>query len=148
MRIEKSDRQEERLRLAGQVLQRADRLVGNIAVRQGVVRNLGRSATDVMRTGGYKVSALEVEQELLAHPALAECGVVGLPDPEWGERVAAAIRLRTGKALELAPLRDWCRARLAVYKIPSRLQLVEALPRNAMGKVLKRQVAEAFAATS
>ena len=122
---------------------------GDIATqRRGIVRILGRSSTDIIKTGGYKVSALEIEQELLAHPAIAECAVVGLPDPEWGERVAAAIRLRTGKALELAPLRDWCRARLAVYKIPSRLQLVDALPRNAMGKVLKRQVTEAFAATS
>jgi malonyl-CoA/methylmalonyl-CoA synthetase len=120
---------------------------GDIATqRRGIVRILGRSSTDIIKTGGYKVSALEIEQELLAHPAIAECAVVGLPDPEWGERVAAALHLRTGKSLDLATLRDWCRARLAIYKIPSRLQLVDALPRNAMGKVLKRQVTEAFQA--
>lgn len=120
---------------------------GDIATqRRGVVRILGRNSTDIIKTGGYKVSALEIEQELLAHPAISECAVLGLPDPEWGERVSAAIRLRAGKSLDLAGLRDWCRSRMAIYKIPSRLRIVEALPRNAMGKVLKREVARSFPA--
>jgi malonyl-CoA/methylmalonyl-CoA synthetase len=120
---------------------------GDIATRaRGIYRILGRSSTDIIKTGGYKVSALEIEQELLAHPAIAECAVVGLPDPEWGERVAAAVRLRPGKALDLAALREWSRARLAIYKVPSRLLAMDALPRNAMGKVLKPRVVEAFRA--
>ncbi len=118
---------------------------GDLAVRaRGVYRILGRNSTDIIKTGGYKVSALEIEQELLAHPAIVECAVVGLPDPEWGERVGAAVKLRPGQALDLAPLREWCRARLAIYKAPSRLLVLDALPRNAMGKVLKPRVVDAF----
>jgi malonyl-CoA/methylmalonyl-CoA synthetase len=72
--------------------------------------------------------------------------VVGVRDPEWGERVAAALVTRDGNELTLEELRAWARERLAVYKIPTRLLVVAALPRNAMGKVTKPDVVRLFGA--
>ncbi|MFM7112199.1 MAG: AMP-binding enzyme, partial [Planctomycetota bacterium] len=81
---------------------------------------------------------------LLEHPAIKECAVVGLPDPTWGEAVGAAIVCDPRDSLEINQLRDWCRARMSVYKIPKCLVLTEQLPRNAMGKVAKPKVADLF----
>jgi malonyl-CoA/methylmalonyl-CoA synthetase len=116
-------------------------------VEKGVYRILGRTNIDILKTGGHKVSALEIEETLREHPAVAECAVVGLPDPEWGERVAAAVVLNDGDALDLPSLRTWAKESLAVYKLPSRLLLLNALPRNAMGKVIKPAVAALFQAS-
>ena len=81
---------------------------------------------------------------LREHPAVGECAVVGIPDAEWGERVAAAIAPRPGADVALDALRDWASARLAKYKLPTRLVSVASLPRNAMGKVVKGKVRELF----
>jgi malonyl-CoA/methylmalonyl-CoA synthetase len=120
---------------------------GDIAVvEDGSYRILGRASVDILKTGGYKVSALEIEAVLLSHPQIVECAVVGIRDPEWGERVSAAVVTRGGAHLTLAALRAWARERLAIYKIPSRLLVVDALPRNAMGKVIKPDLALRFEA--
>ena len=113
-------------------------------VENGVYRILGRTNIDILKTGGHKVSALEIEEALREHPAIAECAVVGVPDPEWGERVAAAVVLNDGDTLDLPSLRTWARELLAAHKLPSRLLVLEALPRNAMGKVMKPAVAALF----
>ena len=110
-------------------------------VENGVYRILGRTNLEILKTGGHKVSALEIEEALRQHPAIAECAVVGVPDPEWGERVAVALVLKAGDALDLPSLRAWAREFLAAYKLPSRLLVLGALPRNAMGKVMKPAVA-------
>ena len=118
---------------------------GDVAVsEQGAYRMLGRSSVDIIKTGGYKVSALEVEEVLRTHPAIAECAVVGVDDPEWGERICAAVERRGEAELTLAELQAWARERLAPYKIPRALRSVAALPRNALGKVTKREVAALF----
>jgi malonyl-CoA/methylmalonyl-CoA synthetase len=118
---------------------------GDVAiVERGAYRLLGRTSVDIIKTGGFKVSALEVEEVLRTHPAIAECAVVGLPDPEWGERVSLAAELKAGAALTLPDLQEWARAQLAPYKIPRALAAVRALPRNAMGKVVKPDVARLF----
>ena len=113
-------------------------------IEDGVYRILGRTNIDILKTGGHKVSALEIEEALRDHPAVAECAVVGVADEEWGERVAAALVLRDGNTLELEDLRDWAKQRLATHKVPSRLLLLDALPRNAMGKVTKPAVKSLF----
>ena len=120
-------------------------------VENGVYRILGRTSIDILKTGGHKVSALEIEEALRDHPAIAECAVVGVPDKEWGERVAVAIVLMergqsesAGLDLDLASLRNWAREVLAAHKIPSRLLVLDALPRNAMGKVVKPAVTALF----
>jgi len=113
-------------------------------VENGRYRILGRTNVDILKTGGHKVSALEIEEALREHPAVAECAVVGVPDPEWGERVAAAIVLREGDVLDLSSLRAWAKEVLATHKLPSRLLVLNALPRNAVGKVMKPAVAALF----
>jgi malonyl-CoA/methylmalonyl-CoA synthetase len=120
-------------------------VTGDTAVLEnGVYRILGRTSIDILKTGGHKVSALEIEEILRQHPAIAECAVVGLPDPEWGERVAAVVVLHRGDILDIESLRAWAREHLAVYKLPSRLLILETLPRNAMGKVTKPTLVPLF----
>ena len=118
---------------------------GDIAeIDRGAYRILGRASVDIIKTGGFKVSALEVEDAVRAHPAVADCAVVAVADDEWGERVSACVQLRPGAALTLATLQAFVRPRLAPYKIPRALRTVETLPRNAMGKVIKPEVAALF----
>jgi malonyl-CoA/methylmalonyl-CoA synthetase len=111
------------------------------AIEGGSYRILGRQSIDIIKTGGFKVSALEIEEVIRAHPAVLDCAVVGLPDSEWGERVSIAVELEPGAALSLEELQAWTKPRLAPYKIPKVLRCVPALPRNAMGKVVKPEVA-------
>jgi malonyl-CoA/methylmalonyl-CoA synthetase len=115
---------------------------GDTGIRDdaGVVRLLGRTSVDVLKSGGYKLSALEIEEALRAHPAIAEVAVVGLPDETWGDRVTACAVLHPGAALTLDALRAWAKDRLAPYKIPRQLELLDALPRNAMGKLQKTEL--------
>ena len=111
---------------------------GDIAVvEDGYYRILGRSLIDIIKSGGYKLSALEIEGVLLNHESIREAAVIGLPDDTWGEIVAAAVTLKDGASLDLAGLKQWCAGRMSTYKIPRRLKVMQHLPRNAMGKVLK-----------
>ncbi|MBD2199701.1 MULTISPECIES: acyl-CoA synthetase [Calothrix] len=118
---------------------------GDLAVvENGNYRILGRISVDIIKTGGYKVSALEIEEVLRTHPDIQECAVVGVTDPEWGERVCAALVLQPQRQLTLESFRIWAKEQLAVYKIPTRILTVAELPRNAMGKVTKPSVIELF----
>lgn len=118
---------------------------GDLAVvENGNYRILGRMSVDIIKTGGYKVSALEIEEVLRTHPDIQECAVVGVADPEWGERVCAALVLQPQRQLTLESLRSWAKEQLAVYKVPTKILVVEELPRNAMGKVTKPTVVELF----
>jgi acyl-CoA synthetase (AMP-forming)/AMP-acid ligase II len=91
---------------------------------------------DTIVSGGENVMPAEVEAALLEHPAVAEAGVYGRPDPEWGEAVTAAVVLRA--PADPAQLRAHCAARLAGFKVPKRIEIRDALPRNAAGKLLRR----------
>jgi malonyl-CoA/methylmalonyl-CoA synthetase len=118
---------------------------GDVAVREDAgYRLLGRADIDIIKTGGYKVSALEIEDVLRQHPAVADCAVVGVTDPEWGERVCAAVEAAPEAAPDREALQEWARGQLAPYKIPRTVRFVQALPRNAMGKVVKPEVAALF----
>jgi O-succinylbenzoic acid--CoA ligase len=90
---------------------------------------------DLIVTGGEKVAAAEVEAVLLAHPAVADAAVVGIPDAEWGEAVTAFVVARGSN--EEPDLLRWCRERLAPFKVPKRIELVPELTRNAAGKVVR-----------
>lgn len=104
----------------------------------------GRTSVDIIKTGGYKVSALEVERHLLAHPSIADVAVIGIPDVTWGQRVTAVVVLRAGHSLSHSDLKEWARRVLAPYAVPSELLLVEEIPRNQMGKINKKDLVRQF----
>jgi fatty-acyl-CoA synthase len=95
---------------------------------------------DMVISGGVNVYPAEVEQALEQHPGVAECAVVGVPDPEWGERVRAFVVKRAGHELDEGVLKVWMRERLAGPKVPRDFVFLEVLPRNPTGKVLKREL--------
>ncbi|KAL3511772.1 hypothetical protein ACH5RR_024489 [Cinchona calisaya] len=117
---------------------------------------LGRTNADIMKVGGYKLSALEIEAVLLEHSAISECCVLGLPDKDYGEAVCAIVvpdvELKRKREEELKPalsleeLSTWAKEKLAPYKLPTCLLLWDSLPRNAMGKVNKRDLKKKMAA--
>ncbi len=107
-------------------------------------RIIGRRGVDIIKTGGYKVSALEIEARLREHPAVADIAVVGVNDEDWGERVCAAVLAEPGAELAVEDLHAWCKERLAAYKVPKQFAFLADLPRNAMGKVLKPELRRVF----
>lgn len=116
---------------------------GDIAqVEDGYYRILGRSSVDIIKSGGYKISALEIEEALRSHPNVLDCAVVGVEDAELGERIAAAVV--AAHATSGAELREFLNGRIAPYKVPRTWLIVSELPRNAMGKVTKPDVKALF----
>ncbi|MFW3172025.1 acyl-CoA synthetase [Geodermatophilus sp. CPCC 206100] len=99
---------------------------------------------DMIITGGENVYSVEVESTLAQHPAVATCAVIGVPDETWGERVHAVVVPVPGATPTLAELHDFCVERIAGFKIPKSVELVEALPLSAAGKVLKRELRKPY----
>lgn len=99
---------------------------------------------DMIKSGGENVASREVEEAIYRHPAVSEVAVVGLPDPKWIEAVAAVIVLRAGQSASEAELMAHCAAHLSGFKAPKRLFFEERLPRNASGKILKRELRQAL----
>lgn len=96
--------------------------------------------SDLIISGGVNIYPAEIENELLTHPAIADVAVVGTPDPEWGESVAAFVVLRAGHALTAKEVVQFCAERLASMKKPKRVEFVDELPRSPQGKVQKREL--------
>jgi O-succinylbenzoic acid--CoA ligase len=125
----------------GEILVSGPSVAGGGVLRTGDLGRLsggrlvvvGRKS-DMIVTGGENVAPAEVEAVLLEHPAVVEAGVVGRPDPEWGEAVTAFVVVRG----PVDDLRAFCRARLPGFKVPKTISVVDALPRNASGKLLRR----------
>ncbi|CAM5540701.1 acyl-CoA synthetase [Streptomyces tanashiensis] len=114
---------------------------GDMAVREadGAVRLVGRKATDLIKSGGYKIGAGEIENALLDHPGVLEAAVTGEPDPDLGERIVAWVVPQDGeKPPAEADLADHVAGLLAPHKRPRVVRYLDALPRNDMGKVLKK----------
>jgi malonyl-CoA/methylmalonyl-CoA synthetase len=116
---------------------------------------IGRASQDIIKSGGYKISALDIERELLALPYIAEAMVVGVSDEEFGQRVGAVLTLHpefrdnfgdSGElGLTIDALREDLRSKLAGYKMPTLLRVVEGdLPKTASGKVLKKVLGEKY----
>lgn len=117
---------------------------GDIAVvENGYYRIMGRNSVDIIKSGGYKISALEIEEILRTHPAVKDCAVVGVDNEEWGEIVAAAI-VSSVDPFDLDLLRTWLKEQLPPYRLPRKFHIVNELPRNAMGKVTKNEVKKWF----
>lgn len=114
------------------------------AYRDGVYWIMGRTSVDIIKSGGYKISALEVERHLLAHPDILDVAVIGAPDATWGQRVTAVVQLRKGRSMTLSELKTWAREHMVPYTIPTGLMLVDEMPRNQMGKVNKKDLLRHF----
>ncbi|XP_068587205.1 malonate--CoA ligase ACSF3, mitochondrial isoform X2 [Cebidichthys violaceus] len=118
---------------------------GDTAIyKDGVYWIMGRSSVDIIKSGGYKISALEVERHLLAHPDIIDVAVIGAPDATWGQKVTAVVQLKNGQTMTLPELKTWAREHMAPYTIPTGLVLVEEVPRNQMGKVNKKDLLRHF----
>ncbi|XP_057242543.1 malonate--CoA ligase ACSF3, mitochondrial isoform X1 [Malurus melanocephalus] len=114
------------------------------AYQDGVYWIKGRTSVDIIKNGGFKISALEVERHLLAHPHITDVAVIGPRDMVWGQRVSAVVQLRKGEMLSVKELKDWARDTMAPYSIPTELIVVEEIPRNQMGKVNKKELLQRF----
>ena len=95
-------------------------------------------------SGGENVYPAEVEAVLMGHPDILECAVIGVPDPKWGETVKAVVVRRSGTTLTEMSLVEWSRDKLAGFKRPRSVDFIDALPRNASGKLLKRTLREPY----
>jgi len=112
----------------------------------GTYKILGRNSVDILKSGGYKISALEVEREYLGHSNVKDVAVIGLEDDVWGQRVHCFIVLKSSldspseQGLFREELRDFGKKRLAPYKVPRSFQFIDDLPKNVMGKVQKKDL--------
>jgi len=113
---------------------------------RGRVQILGRTSVDILKSAGYKLSAIEIEEALRRHPAVRDAAVVGLPDETYGQRVAAAVMLHATATASVDDLTAFLREELAPYKLPRVWRIVDDVPRNALGKVLKPALAQLLAA--
>jgi malonyl-CoA/methylmalonyl-CoA synthetase len=118
-------------------------VTGDLATRapDGYLRLVGRRSTDLIKSGGYRIGAGEIEGALLEHPAIAEAAVLGLPDADLGERIVAWVVLRERASVDERALIDHVARALTPHKRPREVRFVATLPRNALGKVQKRRLA-------
>jgi acyl-CoA synthetase (AMP-forming)/AMP-acid ligase II len=105
-----------------------------------MIRIVGRSSVDIIKTRGFKVGAVEIEDCLQRHPLVQEVAVVGVPDADQGERVVAAVTLMPGATLDPEELRTFARDHLAPHKVPSRIVLLAEIPRTGPGKFKKKEL--------
>jgi malonyl-CoA/methylmalonyl-CoA synthetase len=108
----------------------------------GDYKILGRASVDIIKSGGFKMSALDIENDLLAHPDIDEVAVLGIPDPDYGQIIGVIFKAK--QKLTLQGLQNWSRERMATYKIPRVIIQVDEIPRNQMGKVNKKDLAHLF----
>jgi len=111
---------------------------------EGVIRILGRTSVDIIKSAGYKISALEVEKHILSIPEVKEVTVVALPDEVYGEIVCAIVVPRDGFEVTLQDIHDGCKDEIAKYKLPKAIKIIKEIPRNAMGKVNKKELIAAL----
>jgi len=118
-------------------------VTGDVAVvdEGGFHRIVGRESTDLIKSGGFRVGAGEIETVLLGHPSVGEVAVVGLPDPDLGQRITAfVVPASSGPEVDEGELISYVAEQLSVHKRPREVRVTSALPRNAMGKVQKRKL--------
>lgn len=122
--------------------------VGDLAVRdeKGYITLVDRK-TDMVISGGMNIYPAEIELVLMGHPKVHEVGVIGIADEHWGEALLACVVAKAGQSITEDELTDFCRKSLAGYKIPRRFELLEELPRNPTGKILKKELRAKYAAS-
>jgi malonyl-CoA/methylmalonyl-CoA synthetase len=124
---------------------------GDVAIYDSNVNSykiVGRKSVDIIKSGGYKISALEIERTLLECKEIDECAVLGVPDPVWGETVATIVvpRIQVGNESKVTEkyVQDFARENMANYKVPRQVLIMKSIPKNAMGKVNKKQLRSMF----
>ncbi|MEY3323131.1 MAG: hypothetical protein RLZZ417_2714 [Bacteroidota bacterium] len=116
---------------------------GDTAILEnGYYKILGRTSIDIIKSGGYKISAIEIEEVIRQFNLIEDCSVVGIPNEEWGEIVGAAIVLKN--SMDMVAFQNWLAEQLPKYKIPRSFRFLGELPRNAMGKVTKKELLPLF----
>jgi len=113
-----------------------------------IYKLLGRTSVDVIKSGGYKISALDIEKELLAYPLIEEVCVMGISDPEWGQRIFSLIVLKEDCAdkFDKAEYIKWCKTRLPRASVPTLVKAIDKLPKNQLGKVNKKELIKKYEA--
>jgi acyl-CoA synthetase (AMP-forming)/AMP-acid ligase II len=110
---------------------------------EGYIYLAGRGDDMIIR-GGENISPEEIENALHSHPKIEEAAVIGIPDPEWGQEPRAIVVLKKEEAATAEEIMEYCRSRLASFKRPRSVLFIDSLPRNPMGKVLKKELREKF----
>jgi long-chain acyl-CoA synthetase len=105
----------------------------------GYVFFAGRKDDMIIR-GGENIAPAEIEAVLMSHPAIDECAVIGIPSMEWGQTVKAFVVARKGKKVTEKQLGEFCRSRLSSFKRPERIEFIDALPKNPLGKILRKEL--------
>ena len=119
-------------------------LTGDVAIlSDGYYKILGRNSVDIIKSGGYKISALEIEEVIRKYDGIKDVGIVGLPNEEWGEVVAAALVVSTSD-FDIAGLKAWLKEQIPGYRLPRRYITIDDLPRNTLGKVTKKELIKQF----
>lgn len=111
---------------------------------KGIFKIQGRTSVDIIKSGGYKISALDVENCLIEHPNIVDCAVIGLPDEKWGEKVVSLVVIDKGKEFGHSDLDKWALERLPKYSIPKQVIKLNEIPRNAMGKINKKELIKLY----
>ena len=114
-----------------------------------VYKIVGRTSVDVIKSGGYKISALDIEKEILAHPLIDDVAIMGLSDSVWGQRVFALIVLKNSinddkQKFDLVEFKKWCKTRLPKYSVPTLVKIIDKMPRNQLGKVIKKELIKIY----
>ena len=111
----------------------------------GYIRLVDRTK-DLVKSGGEWISSVELENEIMAHPAVREAAVIGVPDDKWGERPLACVVPEDGEQLDAEALRDFLADRVAKWWIPERVEIIDEVPKTSVGKFSKKTLRERFGA--
>ena len=107
---------------------------------------VGRTSVDVIKSGGYKISALDIEKELLGYPLIDDVAVMGISDPVWGQRIFSLLVLKaeTADKFDQSEYVKWCKSRLPKQSVPTLIKVIDKMPRNQLGKVNKKELIKTY----
>lgn len=113
---------------------------------RNIYKLIGRTSVDVIKSGGYKISALDIEKELLGHDLIDDVTVIGLQDPVWGQKIFALVVLKQALQNEFCAdeFKKWCKQRLPKQSVPKMVKVIEKMPRNQLGKVNKKELIKIY----
>ena len=113
---------------------------------QKIYKLIGRTSVDVIKSGGYKISALDIEKVLLSNEYIEDVAIMGLSDPVWGQRIFALLVLKQQNASKFNQddFKTWCKANLPKYQVPTLIKIIDKMPRNLLGKVNKKELSKVY----